>query len=126
MVLFVKKVEQANLLVEKVLNVGGMFEEVSPLSRPVTQVTLSNVLPFISDESLCVELSRHGKSVCPIKHVLSGYRSPLLKHVFSHRRQVYMILNNRGEGLEVRLHVKVDGFVYVLSVSSAAMKGKYK
>lgn len=82
--------------------------------------------PFISDESLCVELSRHGKSVCPIKHVLSGYRCPLLKHVFSHRRQVYMILNNRGEELEVRLHVKVDGFVHVLFVSSAAMKGKYK
>lgn len=79
MVLFEKKVEQANLLVEKVLNVGGTFEEVSPLSRLITKVTLSNVLPLISDECLCVELSRHRKSVCRIKHVLSGCRCPLLK-----------------------------------------------
>ncbi|CAF94185.1 unnamed protein product [Tetraodon nigroviridis] len=53
--------------------------------------------------------------------VLSRCRSPLLRHVVSHRRQVHMLLNHREE-LELRLRVRVDGFDYLLFVSSAAMK----
>lgn len=121
-VLFAEKVEQANLLVEKGFNVVGTFEEVLPLSRPATKVTLSNVPPFVSDEFLRKELSRHGKIVSPIKKILPGFKSPLMRHVVSHRRQVYMILNNRGEELEVCLHVRIEGFDYVLFDSSAAMK----
>lgn len=63
-----------------------------------------------------------GRSCHLLKKVLSGCRSPLLKHLVSHRSLVYMILNNRGEELEFGLRVRVDGFDYVLFVSSAAMK----
>ncbi|KAI3373021.1 hypothetical protein L3Q82_023456, partial [Scortum barcoo] len=52
------------------------------------------------------ELSRHGKVVSPIKKVLSGCKSPLLKHVVSHRRQLFMILNNRNEEFNCRFHTK--------------------
>ncbi|TWW76602.1 hypothetical protein D4764_13G0012640 [Takifugu flavidus] len=79
-VLSVDKVEQANRL-------------------PSTRVTLSNVPPFISDEFLARELARFGKIVSPIRKVLSRCKSPLLKHVVSHSRQVYMILNNRAAEL---------------------------
>lgn len=46
-----------------------MFGKVLPLSRPATENTLSKVPPFISDELLCTELSRHGKIASPIKKV---------------------------------------------------------
>lgn len=94
----------------------------STLSRPATKITLSNVPPFISDDFPCTELSRHGKIVSPIEKVFCGCRFLLLKHVVSHRRQVYMILNNRGEELEVRLRVRVDRFDYVLFISSVVFR----
>lgn len=40
-VLFVEKVECANLLVERGFTIGGVFEEVLPLSQPATKITLS-------------------------------------------------------------------------------------
>ncbi|TWW65038.1 hypothetical protein D4764_22G0006850 [Takifugu flavidus] len=60
-VLFVEQVEQANRLVETGITVGGQFVQVTPLTQPAARITLSNVPPFISDEFLAKELSRHGK-----------------------------------------------------------------
>ncbi|KAM4585691.1 uncharacterized protein V3H82_004667 [Fundulus diaphanus] len=121
-VLFVERVEQANLLVESGISVNGSFLQVSPLTQPATRVILSNVPPFISDEFLVKELSRHGKVVSPVKKILSGCKSPLLKHVVSHRRQLFMILNNRDEELNLRFRVRVDEFDYVLFATSSGMK----
>lgn len=71
-VLFVEKVEQVNQLVEAGIRVGGRFEAVLPLSQPATEVTPSNVPPFITDEFLRRELSRVGKIVSPMRKVMSG------------------------------------------------------
>ncbi|KAM4538543.1 uncharacterized protein V3H82_024172 [Fundulus diaphanus] len=121
-VLFVEKIEQAQQLVEAGISVNGLFLQVSPLTLPATKIMLSNVPPFISDDFLVRELSRHGKVVSPIKKVLSGCKSPLLKHVVSHRRQLYMILNRKDEELNVRFHVKLDDFEYVLFATSSNLK----
>lgn len=66
-VLFVAEVEQVNLLVEKGLSIGGPFEEILPLSRPATKITLSTVPPFVTVEFLFAELSRHGKIVSGLR-----------------------------------------------------------
>ncbi|TWW59324.1 Plasma protease C1 inhibitor [Takifugu flavidus] len=78
--------------------------------------------PFIGDEFLARELSRHGKLVSPNRKLLSGCRSPLLRHVVSHRRQVHMILNIRAEEFNYRFVVRVDDFDYVLFATSSALK----
>ncbi|TWW61082.1 Transposon TX1 uncharacterized 82 kDa protein ORF 1 [Takifugu flavidus] len=121
-VLFVEQVEQANRLVETGITVGGQFVQVTPLTRPAARITLSNVPPFVSDEFLERELSRHGKMVSPIRKLMSGCRSPLLRHVVSHRKQVHMILNNRAEEFNYRFVVRVDNFDYVLFATSSALK----
>ena len=64
-VLFLDQVEKVNRLVETGLTVNGMFVQVLPLMEPATRITLSNIPPFITDEFLCRELSRHGKVVSP-------------------------------------------------------------
>lgn len=48
--LFLAKVEQVNKRVETGITVGGQFIQVTPLTQPAPRITLSNVLPFISDE----------------------------------------------------------------------------
>uniref|UniRef100_A0A9J7YHV5 RRM domain-containing protein n=1 Tax=Cyprinus carpio carpio TaxID=630221 RepID=A0A9J7YHV5_CYPCA len=65
---------------------GNLFTHVLPLSMPSKKVLLSNVPPFISDETLVRILSRYGKLVSPIKMIPIGSGSPLLKHVVSFRR----------------------------------------
>ncbi|TWW59244.1 hypothetical protein D4764_06G0007740 [Takifugu flavidus] len=70
-VLFLAKVEQVNMLVETGITVDGQFVQVTPLTQPAARITLSNVPPFISDEFLVRELSRHGKVVSPIRKMLS-------------------------------------------------------
>ncbi len=53
-------------------------------------------------------ISRYGKLVSPIKMMPIGCGSPLLKHVVSFRRLVYMILKDDDE-LDLSLHLKVAG-----------------
>lgn len=50
-VLFVEKMEQADLLMG--LNIGGTFEEALPLSQPTNKATLLNVPLFISYDLFC-------------------------------------------------------------------------
>ena len=113
-VVFLDRVEKVNSVVETGITVNGCYIQVLPLSQPATRVVLSNVSPFITDEFLSRELSRHGKVASPIRKLLSGCKSPLLKHVVSHRRQLYMILNNRNEELNLCFHVKVEEYDYVI------------
>ncbi|XP_036067059.1 uncharacterized protein LOC118598465, partial [Oryzias melastigma] len=121
-VLFVERVDQVNTLVETGISINGVFEPVMPLSQPATKITLSNVPPFISDGFLIRELSKHGKVVSPVRKVLSGCKSPLLKHIVSHRRQVFMILYNKGEDFNSVFKVRVDDYDYVLFATSATFK----
>uniref|UniRef100_H3C3A8 CCHC-type domain-containing protein n=1 Tax=Tetraodon nigroviridis TaxID=99883 RepID=H3C3A8_TETNG len=95
---------------------------VLPLTQPATRITLSNVPPFISDIYLINTLWRATAVLSPMKKILSGCKSPLLKHVVSHRRQVFMILNNRSEEFDYRFMVKVDGYDYQLFATSSLLK----
>ncbi|KAJ3609214.1 hypothetical protein NHX12_023738 [Muraenolepis orangiensis] len=77
------EVEKVNCVIETGITVREMFVQVQPLMLPATKVILSNVPPFITDEFLSRELSRHGKLVSPMKKMLSGSwmdpRFPLLR-----------------------------------------------
>ncbi|KAL2079064.1 hypothetical protein ACEWY4_024808 [Coilia grayii] len=119
-VLFLKTTELANNLVESGVVIDGGFTEVLPLSTPTKKVTLSNVPPFIDDLTLAGMLSRYGKIVSPIRMIPIASKSPLLKHVVSFRRSVYMIL--KEDQLDVTLNVKVDNFNYLIYVTSNVMK----
>ena len=121
-VVFLDRVEKVKSVVETGITVNGCYIQVLPLSQPSTRVVLSNVPPFITDEFLSRELSRQGKVASPIRKLLSGCKSPLLKHVVSHRRQLYMILNNRNEDLNLCFHVKVDDYDYVIFATTSVMK----
>lgn len=48
---------------------------------------------------------------------MSGYKSSQPKHVVSHPQQLYMILNNCNEDLNVRLRIRLEDFDYVQFVS---------
>lgn len=107
-VIFLDWEDKVNQVIEAGITVNEMFVQVLPLTQPATKVVLSNIPPFISDGFLSRELSRH------VKKILSGCKSPLLKHLVSHRRQLYMILNHRNEELNLCFHVKVDDYEYVI------------
>ena len=85
-VIFVDSVAKANKVVVK-----DSFVSVSPLTTPATRVTISNIPPFIGEEVLIRELSRHGEIVSAIRKLPSGFKSPLMIHVVGYRRQVHMI-----------------------------------
>ena len=72
-----------------------------PLLNPAKKVILSNLPPFISNEALKRELSRHGQIqiVSAMKCLSSGCKSACVKYLVSFRRQVYMILKNESSFL---------------------------
>ncbi|KAL0149140.1 hypothetical protein M9458_055572, partial [Cirrhinus mrigala] len=121
MVVFLDSVDKANELVENGIVINGEFVPVLPLSTPAKKVTLSNVPPFISNEILTQALSRYGKLVSPIKMMSINSESPLLKHIVSFRRFVYMIFHD-DEELDVTLSFRVDGFDYAIYVTTAKFK----
>lgn len=121
-VIFLKTVVLANRIVENGIVVNGIFTPVLPLSTPSKRVTLANVPPFISNEVLAGMLSRYGKLVSQIKMIPIGCKSPLLKHVVSFRRYVYMILQDNLDDLDLALNFRQDEFNYVIFVTTNSMK----
>lgn len=67
-------------------------------------------------------LSRYGKIVSPIKMIPIGCKSPLLKHVVSFRRYVYMVLQDNLDELDLALIFRQDEFNYVIFVTTNNMK----
>ncbi|KAL6476262.1 hypothetical protein MHYP_G00147610 [Metynnis hypsauchen] len=116
-VLFLKTVDLANGLVQSGVVIDGQLTLVSPLSAPSKKVILSNVPPFIKDKLIARELSRHGKLVSPIRKVPLGCKNPLIKHLVSFRRAVFMVLKD-GEDLDLVMKFSVDGFEYAVFVTS--------
>ncbi|KAL2096373.1 hypothetical protein ACEWY4_008521 [Coilia grayii] len=121
-VLFLKTVDLADELIENGLVVGDAFLHVLPLSTPSKKVILSNVPPFIKDDVLEQALSRYGRLVSTIKKIPLSTNSPLLKHVVSFRRFVYIILKDNGQDLDLTLNVKVDNFNYAVYATTSGLK----
>lgn len=113
-VIFVKMIELANQLVETGVEINEIFTQVLRLSAPSKHVTLSNVLPFITNEVLAEMLSRYDKLVSAIKMIAVGSKSSLLKHVVSFRRYVYMILKDNTEELGLTLNFSHESFNCVI------------
>lgn len=87
---------------------------VLPLSSPSKKIILSNLLPFIKDVVLAQELSRYGKLVFPINKIPLRCESPLVKHLVSFRRQVFMVLKNGVDEMYVVLKFKINSFDYTV------------
>ncbi|KAI2645684.1 Transposon TX1 uncharacterized 82 kDa protein [Labeo rohita] len=121
-VIFLDNIEKVNSVVQKGVVIQDTFTPVMPLVQPAKKIIVSNVPPFIKDEMLITELSRHGKIVSQLRKVPLGCKSPLLKHVVSFRRQVFMVLKSEMEELNVAFKFKIDGFDYVVFASSETMK----
>ncbi|MGL5100975.1 MAG: hypothetical protein ACRC6N_00005, partial [Plesiomonas sp.] len=121
-ILFLNTVERATELTIEGIVIRGELTSVLPLSTPSKRVTLSNVPPFIKDETLERELSRFGKVISPIKKIGMGTSSELLQHVVSFRRFTYMVLNSCNTELERTLTFKIEGFDYTIYVSTQSMK----
>ncbi len=56
-------------------------------------------------------LSRYGKLVSPIKKIPLRSELPLLKHIVSFRRFVYMIIPEDAD-LDLTLNFRIDDFSY--------------
>lgn len=121
-VIFLDNVEKVNRVVENGISIQDTFTPVIPLVQPAKKIILSNVPPFIKDDLLIAELSRHGKIVSQMRKVPLGCKSPLLKHVVSFRRQIFMVLKSEVEDLSLAFKFKIDGFDYVVYASSETMK----
>ncbi|KAL6481018.1 hypothetical protein MHYP_G00090980 [Metynnis hypsauchen] len=121
-VVFLDDVEKVNTMVQNGVVVQGTFTPVTPLIRPARKITLSNVPPFIRDDLLTAELSRYGQPVSQMKMIPLGCKSPLLKHVVCFRRQIYMILKNGVEEVNVAFKFRIDDFDYVVFATSDSMK----
>ncbi|KAJ3609308.1 hypothetical protein NHX12_023831 [Muraenolepis orangiensis] len=92
-VIFLDQVEKVNCVIETGITVRELFVQVQPLMLPATKIILSNVPPFITDEFLSRELSRHGKLVSPMKKMLSG---------LSCRRAVITLLRKKGNLQDIK------------------------
>lgn len=121
-VLFLDNIDKVNSVVANGIVINDTFTPVMPLVQPAKRITLSNVPPFIKDDTLERELSRHGKIMSKMKKVPIRCNSPSLQHVVSFRRHVYMILNNENEELNLVMKFKVENFDYVIYATSSMMK----
>ncbi|KAK3548335.1 hypothetical protein QTP70_010190 [Hemibagrus guttatus] len=117
-VVFLNDVEKVRKLTQNGIVVNNETILVSPLSSPDKKVMLCNVPPLISDEAVGKELSRYGRMVYPIKKIPLGCKSPLVKHLVSFRRMVFMVFKEGVGELNAVFKFTVDGFDYNIFVSS--------
>ena len=121
-VIFLDSTAKVSDVVETGVVIQDTFTPVLPLVSPARKITISNAPPFIKNEMLAKELARYGQLVSPIKMVSLGCRSPLLKHVVCHRRQVFIVLKDKTDDLNLSFNFKVDGFNYMVFATSETMK----
>ena len=121
-VMFIDSIDKVNILVERGIVMRNTQTAVFPLNNPSKKVILSNLPPFVSDDALERELSRHGQLVSAIKMMSSGCKSPKLKHAVGFRRYVYMILKAGIDDLSLAMRFKVEGFDYTIYATTEAMK----
>ena len=121
-VIFLDSVDKVNSVVESGVVICDLFTQVMPLASPARRVVISNVPPYISNEALGRELGRYGQLVSPIKLVGLGGKSPRVKHVFTYRRYVFMILKNNEADLNLVLKFKVENFDYTVFATSDNLK----
>src|SRR4029434_479708 len=113
-VLFLSTIDKANQVIVQGIVLNDSLTPVLPLSTPAKKVIISNVPPFIKDELIAKELQQHVQLVSHFRKSPLGYKSPLLRHLVSFRRQVYMVLNSGMEDIELTLKLRVEGFDYVV------------
>ncbi|KAE8296878.1 hypothetical protein D5F01_LYC05649 [Larimichthys crocea] len=121
-VIFLDEVNKVEQVVETGIVLRDTFTPVYLLVNPATKIMISNAPPFIKNDDLCKSLCRYGQVVSPIKMVLLGCKSPKLKHVVCHRRQVFMILKDSESPINLTLTFRVEGFNYIVFVTSDTMK----
>ncbi|KAK3562052.1 hypothetical protein QTP86_025970 [Hemibagrus guttatus] len=80
----------------------------------------SAIVVFLNDVDKAIgkELSRYGRMVSPIKKIPLGCKSPLVKHLVSFRRMVFMVFKEGVGELNVVFKFTVEGFDYNIFVSS--------
>lgn len=121
-VIFVDSFDKVATIVEQGVTIKDILVQAVPLVNPAKKIILSQVPPFISNEMLERELSRHGQLMSPIKTIGLGCKSPHLRHVVSFRRQVFMILKNNSEELNLVFKFRVDDYDYNVYVTSGKIK----
>ena len=101
----------------------GLFILASPMDTPSMRIVISNVPPFITNDKLMCILSRYGTVVSKISMIPLRARDERIKHVMSFRRQVYMILPDRGDdtGLNISFKVTLNKYEYQMYATSASL-----
>ncbi len=103
------------------LNGERIFPE--PLVKPATKLVLSNVEPFIPDSVLLHELSRFGKPIVDsMKTINASIKHESLRHVLSHRRQVFVVLKPEYSDIDGMINIKYNEHNYRVYVSSSVMR----
>lgn len=121
-VIFFKKVSFASKLIASGLWIKGVFVQVNPLSAPATRVTISNVPPFIKNETIERELSRFGKFAGPMRMIPLGCKTADLKHVLSFRRHISMFLTSSSHTLDVSFRVKHGESSFMVFASTESLR----
>lgn len=121
-VVFLKSDSMVNQLTVSGIWVKEKFVTVTPLSAPATKIIISNVPPFISNETITKELQRFGKISSSVRMIPLGCKNNALKHVLSFRRQVLMFLNSPERTLEVSFRVNHGENSYMVYASTETLK----
>ena len=102
---------------------SGHFVMASPMDVPATKIVVSNCPPFVPSEKILSILSRNGTIVSKISMIPLGCRHEKAKHIMSFRRQLYMVLPDRGDdtGLKVSFKVRIEDRDYQMYASSATL-----
>ena len=92
--IYLKTVEAVINAVQQGLSFDNSFVELSPLLKPTTRLTLSNVYPEIPNSILKSHLSSFCKVVSQIQPIPLGFKNKKLSHIMSFRRHVQVQMNN--------------------------------
>ena len=121
-VVFLKQVVLVTKLVVSGIWVNGVFVQVTPLSAPATKVVVSNVPPFIKNETIERELGRFGKFAGTMKMIPLGCKNANLRHILSFRRQIYMFLNPDSPTLDLTFRVRHGESSFVVFASTDSLR----
>ena len=110
-VVFVLQESMVASVVESGLSVEpDIFILVSPLDSSSVKVIISHTPPYLENEAIECALRPYGTVVFRSSMVPLRCRDDYLKHVYSFRRQLFMVLNENRRDLDVSFTIKHDNY----------------
>lgn len=106
--------QSANEVITKGIDINGTYLPALPVYIKPVRVMISQIPSQIPDQDIVNYLTQFGKAITWLRPIpINSNNNPLFQHILSHRREIYLQMNDESQ-LPSKIRIIYDDVTYVL------------